>query len=279
MTVQQTSTRPVAPDRGLGDENDDVAAPLDSLLIDAVFSPLRRFNPGMSGLRLGARLISRPRTVARRAGTTARELAKVATGFSAAAASPKDRRFTEPAWSENVALRRLLQTYLVAGEAARGIVADAELGWRDRERLTFVADNIVEALSPSNNPFLNPAALKAGLDTGGSSYVRGARHFVADMAVKPRVPSMVDTTAFNVGQDLAVTPGSVVLRTEVFELIQYSPQTENVRSIPLLLVPPTINKYYVADLAPGRSMVEHFVKSGQQVLLMSWRNPGKKHAS
>ena len=133
-------------------------------------------------------------------------------------------------------------------------------------------------MSPSNNPLLNPAALKAGLDTGGSSYVRGARHFAADMAVKPRVPSMVDTTAFNVGQDLAVTPGAVVLRTEVFELIQYTPQTPKVRRVPLIVVPPTINKYYVADLAPGRSMVEHFVQSGQQVFMVSWRNPGKKHA-
>ena len=280
MTAEPTSARgTAAPDRGMGDENADVAAPLDSLLVDAVFSPLRRFNPGMSGLRLGARLITRPRTVGRRAAATAKELGKVAAGFSAVAPSGKDRRFTEPAWAENPALRRLLQAYLVAGGAAKDVVTDADLQWRDHERLTFVAENIVEAMSPSNNPFLNPAALKAGLDSGGSNYVRGARHFVADMAVKPRVPSMVDTTAFNVGQDLAVTPGAVVFRTEVFELIQYTPQTPKVRRVPLLVVPPTINKYYVADLAPGRSMVEHFVKSGQQVFMVSWRNPGKKHAA
>ncbi len=280
MPAEPMSSRGTSsPDRGLGDENADVAAPLDSLLVDAVFSPLRRFNPGMSGLRLGARLVTRPRTVGRRAATTAKELGKVAAGFSSVAPSPKDRRFAEPAWTENPVLRKLLQSYLVAGEAAKDVVTDAGLGWRDRERLTFVAENIVEAMSPSNNPFLNPAALKAGLDSGGSNYVRGARHFAADMAVKPRVPSMVDTTAFNVGQDLAVTPGSVVLRTEVFELIQYTPQTPKVRRVPLLVVPPTINKYYVADLAPGRSMVEHFVKSGQQVFMVSWRNPGKKHAA
>ena len=277
MSAETAPSRPA--DRGLGDENVDVAAPLDSLLVDAVFSPLRRFNPGMSGIRLGARLATRPRTVGRRAAATTRELGKVAAGLSAVAPAPKDRRFTEPAWTDNLLLRRLLQTYLVAGEAAKQVVTDAELGWRDRERLTFVADNVVEAMSPSNNPFLNPAALKAGLDSGGSNYVRGARHFLADMAVKPRVPSMVDTTAFNVGQDLAVTPGAVVLRTEVFELIQYTPQTPKVRRVPLLVVPPTINKYYVADLAPGRSMVEHFVKSGQLVFMVSWRNPGKKHAA
>ncbi|WP_375504212.1 PHA/PHB synthase family protein [uncultured Jatrophihabitans sp.] len=261
------------------DSGDDVAAPLDSLLVDAVFSPVRRFNPGMSGLRFGARLLVHPVSVGRRAASVARELGKVATGFSSVAPNPKDRRFTEQAWSDNPALKRVLQSYLVAGSAARGLVTDADLAWRDRERMTFVADNLVEAASPSNNPVLNPAALKAALDTGGASFVRGAKHFVSDMAVKPRIPSMVDTTAFEVGQDLAVTPGAVVLRTEVFELIQYTPQTPKVRRVPLLVVPPTINKYYVADLAPGRSMVEHFVACGQQVFMVSWRNPEKQHAA
>lgn len=267
------------PDRGMGEESVDVAAPLDSLLVDAVFGPLRRFNPGMSGLRMAARLATRPRTVTRRAAGTARELAKVAVGFSSVEASPKDRRFTEQAWTDNPVLRRVLQTYLVTGKATKDLVDDAELRWADRERLGFVAENLVEMMSPSNNPFLNPAAIKAALDTGGGNYRRGASNFVRDMAVKPRVPSMVDTNAFNVGQDLAVTPGSVVLRSEMFELIQYTPTTTTVRSAPMLLVPPTINKYYVADLAPGRSMVEHFVAAGQQVFLVSWRNPSRKHAS
>ncbi len=267
------------PDRGLGSDNADVAAPLDSLLVDAVFGPLRRFNPGMSVVRMAARLATRPRTVARRAAGTAGELAKVAVGYSSVAPAPKDRRFAEQAWTDNPWLRRVLQSYLVTGQATKDLVTDAGLRWRDRERLAFVAENVVEAMSPSNNPVLNPAALKAALDTGGRNYARGVTNFVKDMAVKPRVPSMVDRTAFNVGQDLAVTPGSVVLRTEVFELIQYTPTTETVHTTPLLVVPPTINKYYVADLAPGRSMVEHFVASGQQVFLMSWRNPGRKHAS
>ena len=265
-------------ERGLGADIEDVAAPLDSLLVDAAFSPLRRFNPGMSGIRLAARLVSRPRTVSRRAVGVVGELAKVAVGFSAVAPEKKDRRFTEVGWLENPVLRRVLQSYLVAGQATKELIVDAELGWKDRERLGFVAENVVEALSPSNNPVLNPAALKAALDTGGRSYARGVRNFAQDMAVKPRVPSMVDATAFTVGKDLAVTPGAVVLRTEVFELIQYTPQTGRVRSAPMVLVPPTINKFYVADLAPGRSMVEHFVASGQQVFLMSWRNPGKAQA-
>jgi class II poly(R)-hydroxyalkanoic acid synthase len=98
------------------------------------------------------------------------------------------------------------------------------------------------------------------------------------MSRPPRIPAMVDTSAFEVGRDLAVTPGAVVLRTPVFELLQYEPQTPRVREHPLLITPPMINKYYIADLAPGRSMVEAALQSGQQVFAMSWRNPDERHA-
>jgi polyhydroxyalkanoate synthase len=277
-TSTPVGSTPPAPDRGLGEDNEDVAAPLDSLLVDAVFGPLRRFNPGAPGLKLARSLALQPVTLGRRGTRIAGELAQVLGGLSAEAPSPKDRRFTDPAWSQNPLLHRLLQAYLVTGRAAKELAADSDLEWQDRERLAFVIENIVEALSPSNNPVLNPSALKAAIDTGGGNFVRGARQLVGDLAVKPRVPSMVDTSAFAVGRDLAVTPGSVVLRTDVFELIQYTPQTPRVRAVPLLMVPPTINKYYVADLAPGRSMVEHFVASGQQVFMVSWRNPGAEHA-
>ncbi len=266
------------PDRGLGRDNADVAAPLDSLFIDAALGPLRRLVPGRAGLRMARRLAARPGVVARRAATTTGELAKIVVGTSELAPDQKDRRFTDPAWAGNPLLRRLLQAYLAASATTRELLDDADLEWRDRERMKFVTDNVIEALSPSNAPLANPAALKAALDTGGRSYLRGAANFVRDMSVPPRVPSMVDREAFNVGLDLAITPGEVVLRTEVFELIQYSPQTERVRKIPMLLVPPTINKYYIADLGPGRSMVEYFVRSGQQVFLVSWRNPGAEHA-
>ena len=120
--------------------------------------------------------------------------------------------------------------------------------------------------------------IKRVVDTGGGSLVNGGRRFVRDFATAPRVPSMVEPDAFEVGTDLAVTPGVVVLRTDVFELIQYTPQTPKVRSVPLLIVPPTINKYYIIDLAEQRSLVEHLVASGQQVYCISWRNPDARHA-
>ncbi|HZE18366.1 MAG TPA: alpha/beta fold hydrolase, partial [Mycobacterium sp.] len=113
--------------------------------------------------------------------------------------------------------------------------------------------------------------------TGGLSAVRGVRAFARDMLSKPRVPAMVEPDAFAVGETLATTKGAVVAQTSVFELIQYVPQTKKVRAIPLLMVPPVINKFYIMDIAPGRSMIEYFVQQGQQVFVISWRNPQARH--
>jgi polyhydroxyalkanoate synthase len=140
-----------------------------------------------------------------------------------------------------------------------------------------VFDNLVQALAPSNNPVTSPVFWKALVDSGGGNVVRGVRHLAADLTTPPRVPSMVAADAFEVGADLAVTPGAVVLRTPMFELLQYQPQTPRVRRVPLLVVPPTINKYYILDLAPGRSLVEYLVQRGQQVFVTSWRNPDARH--
>jgi polyhydroxyalkanoate synthase len=256
-----------------------VAAPLDMLLTDAAIGALRRVNPGGSGLRLAAALAGRPRLVAGRSGQLLGELARIAVGHSQVQPSRRDRRFADPGWAGNPLLRRAMQAYLAAAGTAEGVVADAGLDWADSERVSFAVTNLIDALAPSNNPLLNPAALKAAVDSGGGSALAGLRNFVADMAAPPRIPSMVEPDAFEVGVDLAVTPGSVVLRTPVFELIQYRPSTAAVRQVPLLIVPPTINKYYVMDLAPGRSMVEYLTGSGLQVFMISWRNPDARHAS
>jgi polyhydroxyalkanoate synthase len=256
-----------------------VAAPLDLLLTDAAIGALRRVNPGGSGLRLAAALAGRPRLVAGRGGQLLGELARIAVGSSQVQPSRRDRRFADPGWAGNPLLRRAMQAYLAAAGAAEGVVADAGLDWADSERVSFAVTNLIDALAPSNNLLLNPAALKAAVDSGGGSALAGLRNFVADMAAPPRIPSMVEPDAFEVGVDLAVTPGSVVLRTPVFELIQYRPSTAAVRQVPLLIVPPTINKYYVMDLAPGRSMVEYLAGSGLQVFMISWRNPDARHAA
>ena len=270
MSADTDSTTPAA--------EDAAAAPLDLLLADAATGMLRRVNLGGAGLRLAAALAVRPRLVAGRGRQLLGELGRIAVGTSQVQPSRRDRRFADPGWAGNPLLRRAMQAYLTTSDTAEGVVAEAGLDWADSERVEFVLSNLIDALAPSNNPLLNPAAIKAAVDTGGGSMLAGLRHFLADMAVPPRVPSMVEPDAFEVGVDLAVTPGAVILRTPVFELIQYRPTTTAVRQIPLLVVPPVINKYYVMDLAPGRSMVEYLVGSGLQVFMISWRNPDARYA-
>jgi polyhydroxyalkanoate synthase len=257
-----------------GAESADGGA-LDLILPHATVGVLRRFRPDASMARYALRLAGRPKTVAARCGKLAAELASIAAGRSAIAPPRRDRRFADPAWSGNPVLKRILQTYLAVGQTSEELLADAELDWRDDTRLKFVLTNLLAASAPSNNPLISPAAWKAYIDTGGLSVVRGTRAFVSDMASAPRIPTMVAPDAFEIGKDLAVTPGAVVARTDVFELIQYQPSTPTVHQFPLLLVPPMINKYYITDLAPGRSMLEFFVAQGYQVFVISWRNPGK----
>jgi len=256
----------------------DVAIALDSLLANVGRAAQPGVLPGPEVLTWLRALARDPRVAARRAADVAVELAKVAIGTSALAPSSRDRRFADAAWSGNPLLRRSVQAYLTLSETALQLVEDADLDDRTRERLRLVVENVIDALAPSNSPFLNPSALKETLDTGGGNLVRGINAFLSDMSRRPRVPSMVDSSQFEVGGNLAATPGAVVLRTPVFELIRYTPTTKKVREVPLLLVPPTINKFYVLDLAPGRSTVEYLVGQGQQVFAISWRNPTARHA-
>jgi polyhydroxyalkanoate synthase subunit PhaC len=253
-------------------------ASLEAVLTEATRGPLHRLVPGRAGAKLAAKLALRPRTVARRGAALAGELARVAAGRSELAPPPRDRRFKDPAWAENPFYRSLMQTYLAVGRTVDGLICEADLDWQAERRVRFAAENLLDALAPSNGPLTNPTAIKAFIDTGGRNFVRGAANFARDMSRPPRIPSMVDTDAFEVGRDIAVTPGAVVLRTPVFELLQYEPQTERVREHPLLVTPPMINKYYVADLAPGRSMIEHAVREGQQAFAISWRNPDERAA-
>jgi polyhydroxyalkanoate synthase len=251
---------------------------LDTMLTDATRGPLRRMLPGRAAVKLAAKLTTRPDTVITRGTQLAAELAKVGLGRSELAPAKGDRRFKDEAWRSNPAFRRLLQSYLATGRALDCLIGDAGLDWRSERQVRFAMENVLDALAPSNAPLTNPAVLKAALDTGGRNFLQGAANFARDMSKPPRIPSMVDTSAFTVGEDIAVTPGAVVLRSPVFELIQYKPQTSKVRERPLLLTPPMINKYYIADLAPGRSMMEYAVKAGQQVFAISWRNPTERHA-
>ena len=270
-TEQSTNTHTKDESAGLTDANS--AGPLDFLLPDATLGILRRFLPDASLARWAATLASNPAAVARRGAQLSTDLAGIAVGSSEIAPHRRDRRFSDPAWTSNPVLKRWVQTYLALSQTTEGLLADAELDWRDNTRLKFMLTNLIAASAPSNNPFLSPAAWKAAIDSGGLSLVRGLRAFTSDMASAPRIPTMVEPDAFTIGKDIAVTPGSVVARTDVYELIQYQPSTPTVYQYPLLMVPPMINKYYITDLAPGRSMLEFFVAQGYQVFVISWRNP------
>ncbi|WP_205698028.1 alpha/beta hydrolase [Conexibacter sp. SYSU D00693] len=252
-------------------------AALDVLLTDAaVGNPaMRAARQPLFAARAVAKVAARPDRLARRGAGFAAELGRIARGSSEVAPRRADRRFADPAWEKNWFFRRLLQSYLAAGAAASQVVEDARLDWQTETAARFVVENAHDLLAPTNFPWSNPAVLKETLDQGGANLVVGLRRAGRD-AMARRLPAMVDTSRFEVGGNLATTKGSVVLRTEVFELLQYTPVTDTVHEVPLVVVPPTINKYYVLDLAPGRSMVEHLVGEGHQVFMVSWRNPGQE---
>lgn len=189
---------------------------------------------------------------------------------------PRDRRFSDPAWRANPLYRRWMQGYVALASSLRALVDDLEesgTDWRDVERARFAVGVLTSGISPTNFLPGNPAALKTAFDTLGRSLVRGAGNFIDDVRHNGGFPQQTDRSAFTVGEDLAITPGHVVFRNDVLELISYSPSTEEVYERPLLVIPPPIGRYYFLDLRPTRSFVEYAVSRGQQVFMISWRNP------
>jgi len=206
------------------------------------------------------------------------ELGRIATGASKLAPEGKDKRFADPAWKESVAYRTLAQAYLAWGGALTGFIDEARMEKRDADRARFIASLMIDAMAPTNAIGGNPAALKKCIDTGGTSLVQGLENFSRDMARNGGLPAQVDTGKFKVGENLATTPGAVVYRSPVLELIQYAPMTETVHARPLLIVPPQINKFYVFDLAADKSLIQFALKGGLQTFAISWKNPTHREA-
>jgi polyhydroxyalkanoate synthase len=217
-------------------------------------------------------LASQPAAIASRSLQLAIELGQVTTGSSSIAPEPGDKRFADPAWSEHPAYRRLMQTYLALREALHDLV-DHDGEWKQVEQHKFALTLLTEALAPTNLFLTNPSALKRAFETAGMSIVRGAGNFLSDLWNNGGMPQQVDKRPFEVGRNLAVSPGAVVWRNPLCEVIQYAPSTDKVFEKPLLFVPPQINKYYIMDLAPGRSFFEYAVKQRLPVFTISWRNP------
>jgi polyhydroxyalkanoate synthase len=184
----------------------------------------------------------------------------------------EDKRFAAPEWQHNPGYQTLKELYLLASEWLLGLAAEAEpMTPAERQWLTFHVRQFVDAASPALGFASNPVALRRALETGGASLTDGWRNLMGDLQ-QGRL-TMVDATAFQPGRNLAVSAGKVVYRNKLIELIQYEPRSESVHEIPLLIIPPWINKFYILDLQPRNSMVKFLTEEGFTVFMVSWRNP------
>ncbi|MBM7365571.1 PHA/PHB synthase family protein [Gordonia hydrophobica] len=242
-----------------------------------------------STFRTGTDIAKNPRSVARAAGrfvnriaTVPDNTARVAFGLGDVDAAPesvRDRRFSDTAWHENPAYFAVLESYFAARALALDLVDSAESDAVTTAKARAFVELLCDALSPSNSPLLNPTVLTTAINTGGKSLVRGARYAASDLVNRNGRPVRVDMDAFTVGENMACTEGQVVFRNELIELIQYAPQTDQVHATPLLASPPWINKYYIMDLGPGRSLIEWAVQHGRTVFAISYRNPDESMRS
>jgi polyhydroxyalkanoate synthase len=197
---------------------------------------------------------------------------RVLAGTSRLSPDPKDRRFSDPVW-QNAFWHRVAQSYLATGAMVLRSVDELRLEGRTAKRARFALSQFIDAAAPTNALATNPVAIKRAWRTRGRSLIDGAHHFAHDVLHNGGLPSQVDTRPFRVSETVGVTPGAVVHRSEVFELLQYQPVTATVGTIPTLVIPPQINRFYFLDLAPGRSFVEYCVQRGMPMFMMSWRNP------
>jgi polyhydroxyalkanoate synthase len=201
------------------------------------------------------------------------ELGSIVAGKSERAPRAGDRRFSDATWKESALHSGMLKAYLAWGDAVSSFVDKTSLSDLDKARAHLVTEILIDAVAPTNSMLTNPAAVRKFVDTGGRSVWRGLKNYFDDLARNGGMPAMVDQSAFKVGENLATTPGAVIFRNELLELIQYTPTTPNVWKRPLVITPPQINKYYALDLSPDKSMVRFLLKSGIQVFCVSWRNP------
>ena len=184
-----------------------------------------------------------------------------------------DKRFADAAFADNPLYFLLAQQYLLSAQLVTELLDAAGLEGMQDSKARFAAKFVVDALAPTNTLPGNPEAIRTAFQTGGKSLVRGAKNMLGDIKHNGGWPSQVDPTGFEVGVNMAATPGAVVYRSDLIELIQYEPQVKRVHAIPLLFCPPWINKYYIMDLAPGRSLIEWAVQHGHTCFAISYRNP------
>jgi polyhydroxyalkanoate synthase len=241
--------------------------------------PGPRLLGNLDPFRLGGRLrrLVDPRALAAEVPRVAVELGKVALGSSTVERPERDARFADPSWTRNPIYRRVMQAYLVWAQSVERMICSDDGDWLSESRGQFASTLLTSALAPTNFLPGNPTALKHAFETGGASVVKGTWTMLRDVVGNGGMPSMVDTRPFKVGVNVAASPGAVVHRDEICEVVQYAPSTPKVRQRPLLMVPPQINKHYFLDLAPQRSLVEYLVGQGVHFFTIVWRNPRPEH--
>jgi polyhydroxyalkanoate synthase len=198
---------------------------------------------------------------------------KIMTGQSDLAPDAKDKRFMDPAWTFNPFFKAGAQYYLAVQKGVKSWIEDLELDALERDRANFISQMVIDALAPTNTLIGNPTAQKRLVDSGGLSLIKGLKNAYDDMVNNDMMVSQVNKKPFKLGENIATTPGKVVHREEMFELIQYTPATEEVYAIPQLTIPPQINKMYINDLSPEKSIIKWQVAHGFQTFVISWRNP------
>jgi polyhydroxyalkanoate synthase subunit PhaC len=190
--------------------------------------------------------------------------------YSPVEPSRGDKRFKDEAWREVPYYDLLRQSYLLSSKQLKDCVEQAQVDEKSKLQLRFFARQFIDAMSPSNFPLTNPSVIRTAIKSRSASLIAGMQNFIEDVQ-KGRI-TRADEAAFEVGGNLAVTPGSVIFENELIQLIQYTPQTEDVERTPILIVPPCINKYYLLDLGKQNSLIEYAVSQGHQVFLISWRS-------
>jgi polyhydroxyalkanoate synthase subunit PhaC len=198
---------------------------------------------------------------------------KIMTGQSDLAPDAKDKRFMDPAWTFNPFFKAGAQYYLAVQKGVKSWIEDLALDALERDRANFISQMVIDALAPTNTLIGNPTAQKRLVDSGGLSLIKGLKNAYDDMVNNDMMVSQVNKKPFKLGENIATTPGKVVHREEMFELVQYTPATEEVYAIPQLTIPPQINKMYINDLSPEKSIIKWQVAHGFQTFVISWRNP------
>jgi len=253
-------------------ESDDIAERTEGIAAASAFGVDTRAILDAWGT-IFSEITRQPRAMLDAGGRLGREIGNILLGSSELAPEPSDKRFQDEAWTENPLFRRLGQSYLAWSRALDDWLANSGLEGLDRDRARFVLAMAKDVLAPVNSFLGNPAALKKLRETDGRSIAQGLRNFVDDLQHNHGYPAVADRNAFVVGKDVAATPGAVVYRNELFELIQYAPTTTQIAPIPLLYVFSQVNRFYLGDLTPDRSLFKRLLDAGVPVFAMSWRNP------